>query len=111
MQEGVALQHPVDHPDAALRQDLAQVIIGAAVAEAKIDHVALEIGDLFGGPVQPVALRGQAAQHGIQSAHVMSFGSVGAVQRVTGPARRRVSRARVKSQIAASCTRWWVSTP
>ena len=48
---------------------LAQMIVAAAVAEAELQHRALQAGDLRHRPVEAGALDRQAADHAVETAH------------------------------------------
>ncbi len=68
----------LEHEDLALRQQLAQMVVGAAVTQAQLKHRPGQVPDLLGNQVQAGALRLEAAKVDVQAAHGGSVARLGA---------------------------------
>ena len=70
MQSGCAVDLALEHEDLALRQQLAQVVIGAAVAQTELEHRPRHPADLRGGMAEARALGLQAPDEAVEATHV-----------------------------------------
>jgi hypothetical protein len=66
--------------DFAMREELPKMIVSPAVAEAELQHIAIQIGDEIGGQFQANALRLEPADEAVQPAH-RSYAAMPAVSR------------------------------
>jgi hypothetical protein len=66
---GMRSELAIEYVNLALGHDLAQVIIGAAVAEAELEHRPGHIPDQLGRTIEAGALRPHAANEAIEAAH------------------------------------------
>ena len=67
----VRLDLALEHEDLALSQQLAQVVIGAAVAQTELEHGPRQSADLRGCMAEARALGLQAPDEAVETTHVM----------------------------------------
>src|SRR5690606_36487273 len=68
---GVRRHVSIEDVDRALRQKLAQMVVGAAVAETELERRTGQVGDELRGAVEAGALRLEAPYGAVETAHVV----------------------------------------
>ena len=71
---GMGAHLPLEHEDLPVRQELAQMIVGATVAQAELEHRPRQLCDPGGREVEAGTLRLEPANETVETAHSGSLG-------------------------------------